>query len=279
MSLLGRLFRIKIKKIRSDFLTISSKYSGKKIIFVDLGCRGESTKFWPKKGPYLKYIGIDASESVINELKKNYSTYSGNVDASFINAIVSNNNSEQLFASSSEGMTDGLVIDNPKDNINVNDIYLKKVHPISLKLLLKEFDDDLNMKDAIKVLKIDIEGNSSSIVDDYNLIKKFDIVLAEVLPRIKNQFKTMSSLEECEFSLINVERAFRWGKDSSKELFILDTEWRNNISQNLLKEEMLSKPNFFSRTSAIFIYLLVSILYKFLKNKAYSSISDSDLGW
>ena len=44
-----------------------------------------------------------------------------------------------------EGMTDGLVIDNPKDNINVNDIYLKS-QSNSLNSLLKKFDEDLNMK-------------------------------------------------------------------------------------------------------------------------------------
>lgn len=279
MGLLKRLLRIKIKSIRSDFLTLSSRYKEKKIIFVDLGCRGESPIYWPKKGKYMKYIGIDASENVINELTKSYESYSGNVDATFINAIVSNNNSEQLFASSSEGMTDGLVIDKPSDNINVNDILLKKVKPISLELLLKDFHQLLNMKDAIKILKIDIEGNSASIVDDQSLVKKFDLVLAEILPNLKNQFKTMSSLEESKFSLVNIERAFRWGKKSTKELFILDTEWRNNNSQYLFKEEIKIKPNFFTRTYALFIYLLISILFKLLNNRAYSAISDSDLGW
>ena len=161
---------------------------------------------------------------------------------------MSNNNREQIFASSSEGMCDGIVIDKPEDNISAKDITLKKVNPVTLKSLLKDNEDLLNDENIIKILKIDIEGNSSAIVEDKLLTGKFDVVLAETLPLLKNQYSTFTLLEENNFQLISLERAFRWGRNSSKELFIIDTEWNNKNSNFELGETLLKKPNFLIRS-------------------------------
>lgn len=279
MALLRKLFRINLVKIDSDFILLSKKFKNKKLLFVDLGCRGENPKHWNRKGNYIKYVGIDASEKVIQDLKNKYNYYSGNVDASFINAIVSNNDKEQIFASSSEGMCDGLVIDKPEDNINDKDITLTKVKPVKLQSLLKDYENLLDDPNIIKILKIDIEGHSSSIVDDKILIGKFDIVLAEILPLLKNQYSTFTNLEENNFQLKSLERAFQWSKSSSKELFIIDTEWNNKNSNLKLEKPILKKPNFLIRSYCLIVYIIIKLLYLSIKRKSYSPVSDSELGW
>ena len=212
MAILRRLLRINLNKIDSDFISLAKRFENNKLLFIDLGCRGENPKYWPKDSQYIKYIGIDASDTVIKDLENKYFNYKGNVDASFINAIVSNNNSEQIFATSYEGMTDGIIIENDYSNISLKDRKSRKVRPVSLVSVLNKFKDFLNDEKLLKVLKIDIEGNSSSIVDDKELIRNFDIVLAELLPQIKKQYYTMTLLEENDFQLKNIERAFRWSK-------------------------------------------------------------------
>ena len=279
MSILRRLLRINLNKIDSDFISLAKRFENNKLLFIDLGCRGENPKYWPKDSKYIKYIGIDASNAVIKDLERKYYHYKGNVDASFINAIVSNNNSEQIFASSYEGMTDGIIVENDYSNISVKDRKLRKVNPISLFSVLSEFKDFLNDENLLKIIKIDIEGNSSSIVDDKELIRNFDIVLAELLPQLKKQYYTMTLLEENDFQLKNIERAFRWSKKSPKELFILDTEWLNKNSNIVFEKNNLKYPNIFLRSFSLIIYLLIRILFKLIKGKAYTSLSDSELGW
>ena len=174
MAILRRLLKINLNKIDSDFISLAKRFENNKLLFIDLGCRGENPKYWPKDSKYIKYIGIDASNSVIKDLEKKYFNYKGNVDASFINAIVSNNNSEQIFATSYEGMTDGIIIENDYSNISLKDRKSRKVRPVSLVSVLNKFKDFLNDVKLLKVLKIDIEGNSSSIVDDKELIRNFE---------------------------------------------------------------------------------------------------------
>ena len=279
MAILRRLLRINLNKIDSDFILLSKRFKNKKLLFIDLGCRGENPKYWPKDSKYIKYIGIDASNSVIKDLERKYFNYKGNVDASFINAIVSNNNSEQLFASSYLGMTDGIIIENDYSNISAKDIKIRKVKPVSLVSLLNKFMNFLNDDKFLKILKIDIEGNSSSIVNDKELIRNFDIVLAELLPQMKKQYHTMTLLEENDFQLQNIERAFRWSKKSSKELFILDTEWLNKNSKIIFEKNNSKYPNIILRSFSLIIFLLIRILFKLVRGKAYSSLSDSELGW
>ena len=279
MAILRRLLRKNLNKIDSDFISLAKRFENNKLLFIDLGCRGENPKYWPKDSQYIKYIGIDASDTVIKDLEKKYFNYKGNVDASFINAIVSNNNSEQIFATSYEGMTDGIIIENDYSNISLKDRKSRKVRPVSLVSVLNKFKDFLNDEKLLKVLKIDIEGNSSSIVDDKELIRNFDIVLAELLPQLKKQYYTMTLLEENDFQLKNIERAFRWSKKSSKELFILDTEWLNKNSNIVFEKNNLKYPNIFLRSFSLIIYLLIRILFKLVKGKAYTSLSDSELGW
>ena len=191
MSIVRRLFKINQQNIDSDFLDCYKKFKKNKIIFIDLGCRGENPNLWPTKGLDIHYVGIDASKDVIDNLVSKYKYYSGNVRAEFFQAVVSNNTEKQIFATSPEGMTDGLVINNPEDNIDSKDITLKKVNPVLLRNILNDTAVNLNSRDAIKILKIDIEGNSSLIVEDFNLMKKFDIILAEILPQLKRQFSTI----------------------------------------------------------------------------------------
>ena len=279
MAILRRLLRINLNKIDSDFISLAKRFENNKLLFIDLGCRGENPKYWPKDSQYIKYIGIDASDIVIKDLEKKYFNYKGNVDASFINAIVSNNNSEQIFATSYEGMTDGIIIENDYSNISLKDRKSRKVRPVSLVSVLTKFKDFLNDEKLLKILKIDIEGNSSSIVDDKELIRHFDIVLAELLPQLKKQYYTMTLLEENDFQLKNIERAFRWSKKSSKELFILDTEWFNKNSHIVFEKNNLEYPNIFVRSFSLIIFLLIRILFKLVKGKAYTSLSDSELGW
>lgn len=280
MSLLRRLLRINLKKIDSDFVSSCKRFQNKDIVFVDLGCRGENPKYWFETKHSIKYLGIDASEKVINDLKNKYNKYSGNIVAFFKCAIVSNNNEEQTFATSTEGMCDGIVIDRPEDNISAKDINLKKVKPISLASVLYEYKDYLlNSDDVLKILKIDIEGNSSSIVDNKELVGKFDIVLAEILPQLKNQFSTMTLLEENNFKLKNIERAYKWGKSSTKELFIIDTEWINGRSKIAFENRPIRNPNLIMRTFSLIVFILISLLFKLTRGKAYSSVSDSELGW
>lgn len=280
MSLLRRLLRINLKKIDSDFVSSCKRFKNKDIFFVDLGCRGEDPKYWFETKDSIKYIGIDASEAVINELKSKYKKYSGNIIAFFKCAIVSNNTAEQTFATSSEGMCDGIIIDRPADNISAKDINFKKVKPISLASVLHEYEDYLmNKNHVLKILKIDIEGNSSSIVDNKELVGQFDIVLAEILPQLKNQFATMSLLEENNFKLKNIERAYKWGKSSTKELFIIDTEWINNNSKFAFENRPIRNPNLIMRTFSLVVFILISWLFKLIRGKAYSSVSDSELGW
>ena len=279
MAILRRLLKINLNKIDSDFIALAKRFENNKLLFIDLGCRGENPKYWPKDSQYIKYIGIDASDTVIKDLEKKYFNYKGNVDASFINAIVSNNNSEQIFATSYEGMTDGIIIENDYSNISLKDRKSRKVRPVSLVSVLNKFKDFLNDENLLKIIKIDIEGNSSSIVDDKELIRNFDIVLAELLPQLKKQYYTMTLLEENDFQLKNIERAFRWSKKSSKELFILDTEWLNKNSHIVFEKNNLKYPNIFLRSFSLIIYLLIRILFKLVKGKAYTSLSDSELGW
>ena len=176
-------------------------------------------------------------------------------------------------------MTDGLIIDNYFNNISAKDITLDKVKPLSLISVLSQFKDFLYDENLLKIIKIDIEGNSSSIVNDKELIRNFDIVLAELLPQMKEQYYTMTLLDENDFQLKNIERSFRWSKKSSKELFILDTEWKNNKSLIILDENNYRYPNIFLRNFSLIIYLLIRILFKLVRGKAYSSLSDSELGW
>ena len=278
MSIIRRLLKFNQKKIDSDFLNCYEKYKTKNIIFIDLGCRGENPKLWPKRGLDIHYVGIDASKEVIDDLTYKYKNYSGNVKAKFIQAIVSNNTDKQVFASSPEGMTDGLVITNPEDNINSKDITLKTVQPVLLRDIISDIGVNLDLKGAIKILKIDIEGNSSFIVNDDDLMMKFDIVLAELLPQLKRQFSTMSYLEENNFTLKDIKRAYKWTRKSTKELIIMDTEWINNRSLNLI-DKQYKNPSFLSRGLSLVLYLVISLLFRLTKNKAYSSISDSELGW
>ena len=165
-------------------------------------------------------------------------------------------------------MTDGLIIENYFNNISAKDITLDKVKPLSLNSVLSKFKDFLYDENLLKIIKIDIEGNSSSIVNDKELIRNFDIVLAELLPQMKKQYYTMTLLEENDFQLKNIERSFRWSKKSSKELFILDTEWKNNKSRIILDKNNFRYPNIFLRNFSLIIYLLIMILFKLVRGKA-----------
>ena len=42
MSILRRLLRINLNKIDSDFILLSKRFKNEKLLFIDLGCRGEN---------------------------------------------------------------------------------------------------------------------------------------------------------------------------------------------------------------------------------------------
>ena len=77
----------------------------------------------------------------------------------------------------------------------------------------------------------------------------------------------------------NIERAYKWGKSSTKELFIIDTEWINNNSKFAFENRPIRNPNLIMRTFSLIVFILISWLFKLIRGKAYSSVSDSELGW
>ena len=84
-------------------------------------------------------------------------------------------------------------------SLNQDILNYKTVKPVLLSDILRDIGENLDLKGAIKILKIDIEGNSSFVVNDYDLMMKFDIIFAEILPQLKRQFSSMLYLEETKY--------------------------------------------------------------------------------
>ena len=66
MAILRRLLKINLNKIDSDFIALAKRFENNKLLFIDLGCRGENPKYWPKDS---QYINIPQAEPLMEECK------------------------------------------------------------------------------------------------------------------------------------------------------------------------------------------------------------------